>query len=170
MSDAAAPAQPKSEPPYPSSGYAWGMVAILTLAYISSFIDRYIFGLLAQQIKTDLALTDTQIGMVGGLAFATFYATSALALGWLADHKRRTWIVGIGIIVWSAATVVSGLARNYWQLFLARVGVGAGEATLSPCAMSMIADSFPPEKRGTPIGVYTSALVLGAGVANLISA
>ncbi len=158
------------EATYPSAKYAWGMVLILTLAYISSFIDRYIFGLLAQQIKVDLSLTDTQIGMVGGLAFASFYATSGIFLGWLADHRRRTYIVGIGIIVWSIATALSGLAKSYWQLFLARVGVGAGEATLSPCAMSMIADSFPPHKRGKPIAVYTSALVLGAGFANLLSA
>lgn len=158
------------EQPYPSSTYAWGMVVLLTIAYISSFIDRYIFGLLAQQIKQDLALTDTQIGMVGGLAFAVFYAVSGVFLGWLADHKRRTYIVGFGIIVWSLATAASGLAKNYWQLFMARVGVGIGEATLSPCAMSMIADSFPSKKRGKPIAVYTSALVLGAGFANLLSA
>lgn len=155
---------------YPSPAYAWGTIALLTLAYVSSFIDRYIFGLLTPQIKADLALTDTQLGMISGLAFAIFYATSAVFLGWLADHKRRTWIVGIGITIWSISTVACGLAKNYIQMFLARVGVGAGEATLSPCAMSMIADSFPREKRGAPIAVYTSALVIGAGVANLASA
>ncbi len=176
MSDAAPPVTPTSpasapaEEPYPSNTYAWGMVAILTIAYISSFIDRYIYGLLAQQIKADLQLSDIQIGLIGGLAFALFYATSGVFLGWLADHRRRTWIVGFGVIVWSLATAASGLAKSYWQLFLARVGVGAGEATLSPCAMSMIADSFPPERRGKPIAIYSSALVIGAGVANLASA
>ncbi|MCG8443576.1 MAG: MFS transporter [Caulobacterales bacterium] len=155
---------------YPSSAYAWGLVALLWLAYVSSFIDRYIYGLLAQQIKADLELSDIQVGLIGGLAFALFYATSGVLLGWLADHRRRTWIVGVGVVVWSLATAASGLAKSYMQLFLARVGVGAGEATLSPCAMSMIADSFPPERRGKPIAVYSSALVIGAGVANLASA
>ena len=159
-----------TEPPWPRPLASWGMVALLSVTYISSFIDRYVFGLLASQIKADLALTDTQIGLLGGLAFAIFYATSGLFLGWLADHKSRTWIVGIGSLVWSIATTCSGLAGNYWQLFLARMGVGAGEATLSPCAMGIIGDSFPPERRGTPIAVYTSALVIGAGLASLLSA
>ncbi|GLQ22087.1 MFS transporter [Algimonas porphyrae] len=159
----------QKDTPYPSRIYSWGMVGLLWITYVSSFVDRYVFGLLASQIKADLSLTDTQIGLLGGLAFAVFYGTSAIFLGWLADHKKRTWIVGIGSLVWSIATTCSGLAKNYGQLFVARMGVGAGEATLSPCAMSMIADSFPPERRGKPIAVYTSALVIGAGFAGLLA-
>ena len=155
---------------YPNSKYAWYMVVMLTIAYILSFVDRYILGLLIEPIKADLGLTDTQIGLLLGFAFAIFYATMGLPLGYLADRKKRTWLVAAGIAVWSAATAASGLVKNFAQLFIARMTVGAGEATLSPCAMSMISDSFPPEKRGKPIAFYTAALSLGAGIASLISA
>ena len=160
----------KPEEKYPSPRYAWYLVSILTIAYILSFVDRYILGLLIEPIKADLDLSDTQIGWLLGFAFAIFYATMGLPLGYLADRKRRTWLVAAGIAVWSAATAASGLAKNFVHLFIARVSVGAGEATLSPCAMSMISDSFPPERRGKPIAFYTAALSLGAGIASLVSA
>lgn len=156
--------------PYPSARYGWYMVVLLTVAYIFSFVDRYVLGLLIEPIKADLELTDTQIGLLLGPAFAIFYATMGLPLGWLADRQRRTWIVAAGIALWSAATAASGLARNFPQLFIARMSIGVGEATLSPCAMSMISDSFPREKRARPIAFYTMALSLGAGIASLISA
>ncbi len=159
-----------TERQYPSSKYAWYMVVILTIAYILSFVDRYILGLLAEPIKADLGLSDLQIGLLLGPAFGLFYIFMGLPLGWLADRKRRTWIVAAGVFVWSAATFASGLAKNFWHLAVARFSVGAGEATLSPCAMSMISDSFPREKRGQPIAFYSSALSLGAGIAGLISA
>ena len=155
---------------YPSRSYAWYVVVLLTIAYILSFVDRYVLGLLAGSIKQDLGLTDSQLGYLLGPAFAIFYATMGLPLGWLADRKRRTWIVGFGVALWSAATAASGLARNFLHLFIARMSVGVGEATLSPCAMSMIADSFPKEQRGKPIAFYTAALGLGAGLASLLSA
>lgn len=155
---------------YPSTRYAWYMVIVLTVAYILSFVDRYILGLLAEPIKADLGLTDFQIGLLLGPAFGLFYIFMGLPLGWLADRKRRTLIVSIGVFVWSIATFASGLARNFWHLAVARFSVGAGEATLSPCAMSMISDSFPREKRGKPIAFYSAALSLGAGVASLVSA
>lgn len=159
-----------NEAEYPSSRYAWYMVTILTIAYILSFVDRFILGLLIEPIKADLGLTDSQIGWLLGFAFAIFYATMGLPLGYLADRKRRTWLVAAGIAVWSAATAASGLAKNFMHIFIARVSVGAGEATLSPCAMSMISDSFPPERRGKPIAFYTAALSLGAGIASIVSA
>jgi MFS family permease len=146
------------------------MVVVLTIAYIFSFVDRYILGLLIEPIKADLGLTDTQIGLLLGPAFAIFYATMGLPLGYLADRKRRTWIVSAGILVWSVATVASGMAKSFWHLFAARFAVGAGEATLSPCTMSMISDSFPREKRGRPIAFYSAALSLGAGIASIVSA
>lgn len=155
---------------YPSTGYAWYMVILLTVAYVFSFVDRYILGLLIEPIKADLQLTDTQIGLLLGPAFAIFYATMGLPLGWLADRKRRTWIVGFGVALWSLATAASGLARNFMHLFIARMSVGVGEATLSPCTMSMISDSFPKERRAKPIAFYTMALSLGAGIASLVSA
>ena len=162
------PAADAAAKPYPKAGAAWFLVAMLTVAYVFSFVDRYILGLLIEPIKADLGLTDEQIGWVIGPAFAVFYATMGLPLGWLVDRARRTWIVGIGVAVWSLATAVSGLAQNFWHLFFARMTVGVGEATLSPSAFSMIADSFPPDRRGKPIAVYTTALTLGAGLASLI--
>lgn len=155
---------------YPSSRYAWYMVVLLTIAYIFSFVDRYILGLLIEPIKADLELSDTQIGLLLGPAFAIFYATIGLPLGWMADRKRRTWIVGVGVALWSAATAASGLAKNFGHMFLARMSVGVGEATLSPCTMSMISDSFPKDRRAKPIAFYTMALSLGAGIASLVSA
>ena len=159
-----------TERQYPSSRYAWYMVVVLTIAYILSFVDRYILGLLAEPIKADLGLTDLELGLLLGPAFGLFYIFMGLPLGWLADRKKRTVIVSIGIFVWSAATFASGLAKNFWHLAVARFSVGAGEATLSPCAMSMISDSFPREKRGKPIAFYSAALSLGAGIASLVSA
>ena len=91
-----------------------------------------------------------------------------LPFGYLADKKRRTWIVGFGVALWSLATVLSGVARNFVQMFIARMSVGVGEATLSPCAMSMIADSFPKEERGKPIAVYSTSMSLGAAVASFV--
>ena len=155
---------------YPSARYAWYMVSLLTIAYVFSYVDRYILGLLVEPIKADMDLSDTQIGLLLGPAFALFYTTMGLPLGWLADRARRTWIIGAGIIVWSLATAASGLARNFAHLFMARVSVGIGEAALSPCALSMISDSFPEEKRGTPIGFYTAALSLGAAIASIAGA
>ena len=137
------------------------MVIVLTIAYILSFVDRYILGLLIEPIKADLGLTDTQIGYLLGLAFSLFYATMGLPLGYLADRKRRTVLVAAGIAVWSLATAASGLAKNFWHMFIARMTVGAGEATLSPCAMSMISDSFPREKRGPPDRVLYRRIITG---------
>jgi MFS family permease len=160
----------QKETPYPPRSMAWGMVGILTLAYVLSFVDRYILGLLVEPIKADLHLTDTQIGLLLGPAFAIFYATMGLPFGYLADKKRRTWLVGFGVALWSVATVFSGLAKSFLQMFMARMSVGVGEATLSPCAMSMIADSFPKEQRGKPIAVYSSAMSVGAAIASLVGA
>ncbi len=146
------------------------MVVLLSAAYVLSYVDRYILGLLIEPIKADMGLSDSQIGLLLGLAFAIFYATMGLPLGWVADRWKRTWLVGIGMALWSAATVASGFARNFWQLFIARMSVGVGEATLSPCAMSMIADSFPSERRGKPIALYTMSMTIGSSVASLIGA
>lgn len=146
------------------------MVILLTAAYILSFVDRNILGLLVEPIKADLQLSDTQIGLLLGPAFAIFYATMGLPFGWLADRKRRTWIVAGGVALWSAATAASGLAKSFFPMFMARMGVGVGEATLSPCAMSMIADSFPKEQRGKPIAVYSTAMSIGAALAAFVGA
>lgn len=156
--------------PYPAPRTAWTLTALLTVAYVFSFVDRYILGLLVEPIKADLGISDEAMGYLLGPAFALFYATIGVPLGWLADRVRRTWIVAAGIALWSLATAASGLARGFGHLFGARMAVGVGEAVLSPSAMSLIADSFPPEKRGRPVAVYSAALSLGAGLASLIGA
>lgn len=156
--------------PLPTRRYAWYTVILLTLCYIFSFIDRYILGLLVQPIKADMGLTDTQIGLLLGPAFALFYTTMGIPLGWLADRSPRNLIVGAGVALWSMATMACGLAGNFIQLFAGRVAVGVGEATLSPCALSMIGDSFVPEERGKPVAFYSAALSIGAGIAALVGA
>lgn len=153
---------------YPSEKYAWTLLAFLTLAYVSSFIDRYVLGLLIDPIKADTGASDTQMGLLSS-AFTWVYAVIALPLGFLVDRMSRTRLVGIGIVLWSAATVWTGTAKTFVQLFMARMSVGVGEAVLSPAAFSMIGDSFPKEKRGLPIAVYSMALVIGAAIANLLS-
>jgi MFS family permease len=107
------------------------------------------------------------MGLLLGPAFAVLYAALGLPLGWLADRTRRTTLVAAGIALWSLATAVSGLARNFSHLILARVGVGVGDATLAPCALSLIASSFPPEQRGRPVALYVAAQSFGAGLAML---
>ncbi len=161
------PSQPRN---YPSARSGWTLTILLTIAYIFSYIDRSILGLLVDPIKADLNLSDKDIGYVSGIAFAIFYATMGLPLGWLADRVNRTRLVAGGIALWSIATAWCGLASSFWQLFFARMSIGVGEATLSPAAMSIIGDSFPPEKRGKPVALYSAALGLGAGIAGLASA
>lgn len=150
---------------YPASGYSWYVVVLLTLGYILSFLDRIIVNLLVEPIKADFALTDTQIGLLMGVAFSIFYATMGIPLGWLADNMKRKTLVAVGMFVWSAATCFSGYAKSFVGLFAARIGVGAGEATLSPCAISLISDLFPEEKRGRAIALYSSALSIASATA-----
>ncbi len=160
---AAAPAKP-----YPSAAAGWFLVVMLTIAYIFSFVDRYILGLLIEPIKAEFDLSDRQIGWLLS-AFTLVYGFVGIFMGWLIDRGKRIWIVSIGVALWSAATVATGMAKNFFQLFAARMGVGVGEATLSPATFSMIGDSFPTEKRGKPIAFYSSALPIGAGLASLLS-
>ncbi len=153
---------------YPSAGYAWYVTVVLTLAYIVSFLDRQILALLVEPIKADLGISDTQMSLLLGLAFGIFYTLMGIPIGRLADSASRRKIIAIGISVWCLMTVMCGLARNYAQLFLARIGVGVGEATLGPSALSLISDYFPPERRARPLGFYGMGVSVGAGVALLL--
>jgi MFS family permease len=153
---------------WPTPGRAWWTVAVLTFTYIVSFVDRTILGLLIEPIKLDLALNDTEIGLLAGLAFGVFYALMGLPLGWLADRTSRRGLIAIGATLWCAATAACGLAATFAQLFIARIAVGVGEAALSPAAMSIISDSFPKERRAAPIGVYAAAAAVGAGLAMIV--
>jgi len=150
---------------WPKPAVAWFGVGVLVLAFIFSIADRIIISLLVDPIKADLDLTDTEMGFMMGIAFAIFYALMGLPIGRLADKYSRRLIIGTGIFLWSIMTAVCGLAQTFWQLFLARVGVGVGEATLSPAAYSMIGDYFPKDKLGRALGVYQSGAFFGVGLA-----
>jgi MFS family permease len=143
-------------------------VFVLMVAYTLSYVDRTIVDLLVGPIKADLGLSDTEFSLLRGLAFALFYTLLGIPLGRLADHRDRRLLIGAGIALWSLMTAACGLARSFWQLFAARVGVGVGEAALTPAAYSMIADLFPPERRGRAIGVYATGVYFGIGLAILI--
>ena len=153
---------------FPTPVVAWTTLAILFLAYISSFVDRMIISLLVEPIKADFQISDIQISLLLGLSFAIFYCLAALPIGRLVDIWSRKKIVTVGITLWSFMTALCGLAQNYTQLFLARIGVGVGEASLAPAAYSMLADSFPPKKLGLAMGVFTMGTAVGAGLALII--
>ncbi len=162
------PATDRSQPDYPSNAYAWYVVVVLTAAYVVSFLDRQILALLVEPIRIDLGLTDTQMGLIMGSAFALFYTILGIPIGWLADRFSRRGIIAAGITIWCLMTAACGLSRNFTQLFLARVGVGVGEATLNPAALSLISDYFPRERRGRAISFYNMGVALGAGIALII--
>ena len=152
---------------YPSNIRAWGTVAVLMVAYVLSFIDRQILNLLVGPIRRDLMISDTQMSLLMGLSFALFYTVCGIPLGRLADTRSRRGLIAFGILFWSAATAACGLARLYWHFLICRIGVGVGEAALSPAAYSLIADSFPAERRATAISVYSMGVYLGSGFAFL---
>ena len=138
------------------------------LAQVVSFVDRQVITLLVQPIRADLQISDTQMSLLMGFAFAIFYVTVGVPIARLSDRKSRRTIIAIGIFLWSLATAACGLARNFWQLFLARIGVGVGEATLTPGAYSMIADYFPKDKLGRAVGLYATGVYFGAGLALIL--
>lgn len=152
------------------SGYSWYVLGVLVVVYILNFIDRQILSILAVDVKADLGLSDSQLGFLGGAAFATFYALFGVPLGRLADRWHRVRLLTIGLALWSLMTAASGLARNFATLSLARIGVGIGEATASPTAYSLISDYFPKRRRATALAIYSSGLYLGGGVSLLIGA
>ncbi|ENX41268.1 hypothetical protein F887_01664 [Acinetobacter sp. NIPH 2100] len=149
-------------------GYQWYVVVICMLAYILSFVDRQILSLMIEPIKHDLMLTDTQFSLLQGLAFSLFYAFMGIPIAALADKKSRIKIISIGIAFWSLATAACGLSKNFAQMFLARLGVGAGEAALSPAFYSIVTDLFPKEKLGRALGLYAIGAFIGSGLAFLI--
>ncbi len=155
----------RTDDAYPASGEAWYVVGVLTLAYVFSFIDRQILSLLVGPIQRDLAINDTWMSLLMGVSFAVFYTLFGIPLGRLADTRNRRNVIAAGIAFWSVMTAGCGLARQYWTLALMRMGVGIGEATLSPSAYSMIADYFRPERRSTAMSVYSMGIYIGSGLA-----
>ncbi len=149
--------------------YAWYVVAVLMLAYVSSFIDRQILSLLVRPIKRDFQITDTQMSLLMGLSFAIFYTILGIPIGRLADRKSRKGIITVGVLLWSLMTAYCGMARSYLHLFLGRIGVGVGEAALTPPAYSLISDYFPKERLAFALSVYSMGIYIGSGLALIIA-
>jgi MFS family permease len=148
--------------------YRWTALGLLLCVYVFNFLDRQVFAILQQAIKTDLHLTDTDLGLLGGLAFAVFYTALGIPIARMADRHSRKWIIAISLSIWSLMTALCGVARGFGSLALARVGVGVGEAGCSPPAHSLIADYFPPRQRSTALAIYSLGIPLGAGLGYLI--
>jgi MFS family permease len=167
MSAPPAPARP----PRLSAFHAWYAVAVLTLANVSGFVDRQILALLVTPIQRDLKVTDTELGVLAGLGFAVFYSLLGVPIGrWVDGGGHRPRIVALGAAVWSLLTACTAGARSYAQLFLLRIGVGVGEATLSPAAVSIIADAFPSERRGIAMSTYMVGTFAGSGIGYALGA
>lgn len=149
-------------------GYRNYALVVLLLGYIVNFIDRSILGILLDPIKADLDLSDTELGLLGGLAFALFYSTLGVPIAALADRTSRVKVLSIAMIIWSAMTAVCGLAANFWHLLLARIGVGVGEAGASPPSHSLISDYFPVETRATALSIYALGIPLGSMIGNAV--
>lgn len=150
-----APAAPRSR---------YRVLAMLFVAYTFNFLDRQILGILKEPIKRDLGLTDTELGLMGGLAFALLYSTVGVPIAWLADRVSRSWIMTVAVGAWSFFTMLCGAATGFWSLFLARVGVGLGEAGGVAPAYSLIADYFPRDQRARALAVYSFGVPVGSGL------
>ncbi len=157
-------------PPWPRPVYRWYVVGVLLLAYTLSFVDRMILSLLVAPIRTALDISDTEVSLLIGLAFALFYTLLGLPIAWIADRWNRRNLILAGVALWSLMTAGCGFAGSYATLFLARMGVGVGEAALSPAAYSMLSDTFPRDRLARAMAVYSIGVPLGSGVAMILGA
>lgn len=163
------PGAEEGEPPYAPPRYAWYVVGVLILVYIFSFADRQLLNYLVDDIKEGLNLTeDRDVAILMGPAFAIFYAIFGFPLGWLADRMSRRWLVAMGLTVWSFMAAGCGIAKNFISFMGFRIGVGVGEASLSPSAYSIITDYFPKNKIATAISVYGTGIYIGSGMSALV--
>jgi MFS family permease len=148
--------------------YPWIVLVLLIALYTSSFIDRSIFGLLVKPIRADLNITDTEYSLLAGLAFAVTYTFAGIPMGWIVDNGSRRMLIAVGCAVWSFMTALCGMANSFGTLFAARVGVGIGEAVLSPAAYSLLSDLFPKEKLARALSFYSLGIPIGSGLALMI--
>ena len=154
----------------PHSSAAWWALLLLTATYTFSFIDRQIINLLVDPIRTDLSLSDSQVSFLQGLAFVLPYVLLSIPLGRVVDRANRIRVLVIGILVWTISCITCGLAKNFWQLGMARMGVGAGEASVTPASWSLLADYFPEDKRALPVSIFLMGPYLGAGLSLILGA
>ncbi|MBX3706981.1 MAG: MFS transporter [Pseudomonadales bacterium] len=146
----------------PTARYRTYVLTMLVIVYVFNFLDRQIVTILAEPIKQELGLSDTQIGLMTGLAFAIFYTVLGIPIARLADRANRVSIIAVALVVWSGMTALCGMAQNFAQMLAARIGVGVGEAGCSPPAHSLIADYFPPEKRASALSIYALGIPIGS--------
>lgn len=154
--------EPKTAPA--SGAYRYYVLAMLVVVYTFNFVDRQILGILKDSIQVELALTDTQVGLMGGIAFAALYSTLGIPIAWLADRYSRTWIMTGALTLWSGFTAACGIANGFWSLFALRMGVGVGEAGGVAPAYSLISDYFPPRQRARALAVFSFGIPLGMGL------
>lgn len=157
-----------TSPAFPARGYAWTVVAILVATAVLSYTDRQVLSLLVDPVRAELHISDTQISLLLGSAFAVVYGIAGIPLGYLADRASRRNLIFAGVLVWSVGTLACGFARSFSELFMARIVVGLGEAVLSPAAISLIADYFPPARRGLAVGAFLSGIAMGLGLSIVI--
>ena len=153
-----------------SPRYRWYVVWLLFALYVLNFVDRQILFILMEPIRLEFGFSDSQLGLLGGLAFAVLYSTLGIPIARLADRTNRVNIISASVFIWSLATVLTGMARNFGQLLAARIAVGVGEAGLSPPAYSLLADYFSKEKRTTAIAIYSMGIYTGVFVGYLAGA
>jgi len=150
-----------------SLAYAWGVAVCLSFGYALSFLDRELLSLVINPVKESFELTDFQVSLLLGPAFAIFYTIMGIPLGWAADRYNRTRLIAAGMSLWSIMTAFCGLSTNFVQLFIARIGVGVGEAALTPSAVSLLSDYFPKNKLPFAMSIYSIGLFVGAGMAGI---
>ena len=167
VSDAALQADGGLRPP--TRVAAWLAVLLFCIAQIVSTIDRGMLALVIDPVRNDLHITDVQIALLQGFAFAVFYVTVGLPLGMAADRVNRKRLLLVGIITWSLATIAGGFAQNFGQMFASRLFIGFGEAVLGPCAVTMIGDLFPASARGRPMAVYVYGSIIAYGLGSVVS-
>lgn len=156
------------EDEFPRPAYAWYVVGLIFVSGAFAFVDRIIVALVTPALQADLGLSDSQIGLLQGLAFALFYTLFGIPLGVIADRWSRKWLLTIGISVWSVMTACCGVAKGFGSLFAARLGVGMGEASLNPCVTSLISDYFPPRTRPRAIACYVMGQGFGHGLTYIV--
>ncbi|RIV87707.1 spinster family MFS transporter [Aurantiacibacter zhengii] len=144
------------------------VLAMLLVVYIFNFIDRQILSILAAPIQADLDLSDGQMGLLGGISFALLYSTMAVPLAALADRTSRSWVIAVSLAAWSGFTALCGLAQNFWHIFLARLGVGIGEAGGVAPSYALIGDYFPSKQRATALSIYSLGIPIGSGLGVLM--
>lgn len=160
MTDATADATPAATP-FKANNYSYYVLFLLFLGYVMNFADRQVVAILAQDIKTDLGLSDTEMGLLTGPAIALFYAVLGIPMAYVADRVHRVRLLALCLLLWSALTALGGAAKNLVQLAATRVGVSIAEAGGTPISASLLADYFPPDKRATALGIYSAASAVG---------